>query len=73
MYTEMESMFYQYTLVDNNVCEERTIRLADGIIEQEGRVEVCLNGVWGSVCDDGWEKADAHVVCNEMGYFSSGN
>ena len=40
----------------------------NGIIEQEGRVEVCIDSVWGSVCDEGWDKTDAHVVCRQMGH-----
>ncbi len=53
-------------------CTEGSVRLVDGIIEQEGRVEVCVNGVWGSICDDGWDKTDAHIVCKQMGFSSLG-
>ena len=40
----------------------------DGDIDQEGRVEVCINGVWGSVCSNGWDDTDAYVTCKYLGY-----
>lgn len=34
----------------------------------EGRLEIKHNGVWGTVCDDGFTNAASTVVCRQVGW-----
>ena len=48
------------------------MRLVDGSIPSEGRVEVCYNNQWGTVCDIGWDNRDAGVACGQAGFSLTG-
>ena len=51
-------------------CTDGDVRLRNGsdICENctEGRVEVCIDNTYGTVCDDFWDALDAGVVCRQI-------
>ncbi len=49
-------------------CNEGEVRLMGGSNRLEGRLEICLNEVWGTVCDDGWDSIGANVACRQLGF-----
>ena len=62
--------------LDSVTCDENgTVKLVDGAVNvTEGRLEICVNGVWGTVCSDGLTDQDGfdmnavRVVCRQLGF-----
>ena len=54
------------TIPDN--CTQGDMKLIGGSTEYEGTIQVCVNSVWGTVCDSSWNYYDAVVACSQLGY-----
>ena len=54
----------------NRDCADGDIRLVNNPIgrNSSGRVEICRNEQWGTVCDDAWDNTDASVACRQLGF-----
>ena len=53
----------------NSCSSEGAVQLVGGRGPHEGRVELCKNGEWATICGRrSWDGADAVVVCRQLGY-----
>ena len=46
-------------------CLTGEVRLAGGS-EEEGRIEICLDGRFSSICYDHWDGRDAVITCTQL-------
>ena len=72
IYCEQDSSLKAFSICHAVICEYGELRLVGGATELEGRVEICINETWGTVCDGGWSTFDAIVACRQLGYQPAG-
>ena len=44
----------------------RLVNKDDKVDQSEGRVEICVNNIWGSVCNRGFNTDEADVICRQL-------
>ena len=64
---KLTSLDYMLVLIElEYLCIDDTVQLVGGASPYEGRVEICRNRGWKTVCDYGWDTDDARVVCKQL-------
>ena len=71
-YSSVVSVICQGNTTSQPECSSGDLRLVGGERESEGRVEICVEEFWGTVCDSGWDQKEALVVCREIGFVETG-
>ena len=53
-------------------CRSGDMQLQGSSVQGRGRVEVCIDNTWGTLCDNSWSSTDATVVCRQLGFSRHG-
>ena len=53
-------------------CSDGEIRIAGRVTTTSGRLEVCFNRAWGTVCNYAWGTNDFRVACRQLGFQAFG-
>lgn len=65
-------MFLIFIIADfDNGKVDGHLRLADDDEFNKGRLEISINGYWGTVCSVNFNKAAADIACKELGFNAS--
>jgi len=59
---------HQVSCVFAVLCNNGDLRLLGSSVPRQGRVEVCWNETWGTVCNGSWSTNDANVACKQLGF-----
>lgn len=67
-------IFLIATSADPVDCKDDDLRLVGGKSEREGSLQICRNGVWGSICErrSTFRYTEASIACADLGYNPAG-
>ena len=54
--------------VTQSNCTDYDVKLVDGPGINEGKIIICINEVWGTLCNSGITYNIAGIICLELGY-----
>ena len=64
------------TCIDASVslanCNDGELRLVGGNDSAVGRIEVCINKAWGTICNTRFGTNEAFVICQQLGFPTEG-
>ena len=72
-FSVLQSLFIDTSTTNGN-CSHGDLRLEGGSDDtqagmREGRVEICINNAWGTICNNLFDRDDAEVVCEQLAGF----
>ena len=62
----MNTLFFAGAAIPVADCSDGDLRLVGGANASEGRLEICINRAWGTVCDNFFDDVDASVACDQL-------
>lgn len=65
---DVHSVLLTVALLSVKFTNGANVRLINGKHSYEGRIEVLYNGTWKAVCDHGWNRKSARVICRQLGF-----
>lgn len=73
-----DNFYYKYivfvatSMEVNYNCTDYDVKLVNGAVASEGKILICINGLWGLLCSSYLSSVDANVICRQLGYIAKG-
>ena len=65
------TFFNPRAAVVSSNCTDGSVRLVNGVDAKPGKLEICVEGVYGGVCNEHWTKSGSEVICKQLGLSST--